>query len=113
MFPSKNWNLRSSQGSSLKRLGYFQSVAGADNDRIALAQKREEVLRPLAKEKRKETEGRPSNEEKLSAKLRPEKFKTSKESAKTAGVGDEGSVHGSGSDHHDGHGPKDQRYMPT
>lgn len=59
-----------------------------DIDRIALARKREEITRPVAAQKRIETQGRPSKE-KLSADLRPvPKIKSSKEAAKVAGVGE-------------------------
>lgn len=62
----------------------------ADIDRIALARKRESVLRPLADNSRKEGNARGGKVGKSSAKLSAtcEKFDTRKEAAKTAGVGE-------------------------
>ncbi len=64
----------------------------ADIDRIALARKREDVLKPLAEHREKRGKGDDGsggrgNKKNPSAELR-QGFKTSKESAKTAGVGE-------------------------
>ena len=70
----------------------------ADIDRIGIARKKEAILAAQAAERRAETQGRPSNEEKLSA-ISPTVSKpahTRAEAAKSAGVGekkyDEGKV---------------------
>ena len=70
----------------------------ADIDKISIARKKEVILAAQAAERRAETQGRPSNEEKLLSKSTPvsEPILTRAEAAKSAGVGqtkyDEGKV---------------------